>query len=190
MGVVMKKVKDKRILNLIRRYLQADVFDKGIRTKSREGTPQGSPFSPLLSNIMLDLLNKELEKRGYSFCRYADNCNIYVKSKKAGERVFRSICTFIETKLKLKVNRGKSAVARPWERKFLGYSFSRHKKTKLRVAKESIKRFKQNLKVEFRMGRGRNLYFFIKDRLNAKIKGWINYFRYAEEKSFTHDLDG
>ncbi len=190
MGIIMKKVKDKNILKLIRRYLQADIIDKGNRINSREGTPQGSPLSPLLSNIMLDLLDKELEKRGHSFCRYADDCNIYVNSKKAGERVFRSICNFIETKLKLKVNRDKSAVDRPWKRKFLGYSFSYHLKSKLRVAKESIKRFKQNLKREFKIGRGRNLYFFINDRLNPKIRGWINYFIHAEEKSFTQDLDG
>ena len=189
MGIIMKRVKDKNLLKLIRRYLQADINDKGVKIKSRKGTPQGSPLSPLLSNIMLDLLDKELDKRGHTFCRYADDCNIYVSSKKAGERVFESVCRFIEVKLKLKVNRDKSTVDRPWNRKFLGYSFSYHKNSRLRVSRESIKRFKQNLKQEFKSGKGRNLYFFITERLNPKIRGWINYFIYAEEKSFTQQLD-
>lgn len=117
-----KSIKDKRVLKLIRKYLQSGILINGVVTKNEDGTPQGGPLSPLLSNIMLDELDKELEKRGHKFCRYADDCNIYVKSERAGKRVMNSITTFIEDKLKLKVNIDKSAVARPWRRKYLGFS--------------------------------------------------------------------
>ena len=120
MGMLAKRIKDKRVLKLIRKYLQAGIMINGVVNKSEEGTPQGGPLSPLLSNIMLDELDKELEKRGHKFVRYADDCNIYVKTKKAGKRAMEIITRFIEKKLKLKVNEEKSAVDRPWKRKFLG----------------------------------------------------------------------
>jgi len=121
---IAKEVKDKKVLLLIRRYLQAGIMSDGLVSARDKGTPQGGPLSPLLSNIVLDALDKELERRGHSFCRYADDCNVYVKSEKAGQRVFESVKKFVEEKLKLKVNKGKSAVARPHRRKFLGYSFT------------------------------------------------------------------
>ncbi len=127
MSRVARKVKDKRVLKLIRRYLQVGVMKEGLVSRRIEGTPQGGPLSPLLSNILLDDVDRELERRGHRFCRYADDCNIYVASKRAGERVLASIARFVETRLNLKVNQGKSAVDRPWNRKFLGYSMTFHK---------------------------------------------------------------
>ena len=161
----------------------------GVTCQTPKGTPQGGPLSPLLSNIMLDELDKELERRGHKFCRYADDCNIYVTSRRAGERVLSSITRFVEVRLKLKVNRVKSAVARPCGRKFLGYSFTAHKQCKVRVAAKSIKRFRKHLKELFRMGKGRNLRHFIQKDLNPVIRGWINYFRLAETKGFAEELD-
>jgi len=130
MARVARRVKDKRLLKLIRRYLTSGILRGGVVQVQEEGTPQGSPLSPLLSNILLDELDKELERRGHRFCRYADDCNVYVKSKKAGERVMESVTRFVEKRLRLKVNREKSAVGRPWVRKFLGYSMTWHKKAK------------------------------------------------------------
>lgn len=190
MTKVASKVKDRRFLLLIKRYLQAGVMEDGIVRASEKGTPQGSPLSPLLSNIVLDELDKELEKRGHAFCRYADDCNIYVKSKRAGQRVFESITRFVEDKLKLKVNREKSAVARIHQRKFLGYSFTWHKQPKIRVPEESVKRLRVYLKTIFSKGRGRNLQRFIAEDLNPVLRGWINYFRLAEVKAFAEDTDG
>ena len=184
-----RKVKDRRMISLIRVYLRAGVMIGGAICQTPKGTPQGGPLSPLLSNIMLDELDKELERRGHEFCRYADDCNIYVNSRRAGERVLISITRFVETCLKLKVNRKKSAVARPWRRKFLGYSFTAHKQCKVRVAEKSIKRFRKHLKELFRMGKGRNLRGFIRKDLNPVIRGWINYFRLAETKGFAEELD-
>jgi RNA-directed DNA polymerase len=138
---------------------------------------------------VLDELDKELERRGHSFCRYADDCNIYVGSRRSGERVMNSVTRFVEQRLKLRVNRGKSAVARPWQRKFLGYTFSWHRKARIRVAKASKKRFKSNLKELFRKGRGRNLQRFIRQDLNPVIRGWINYFRLSEFAGFADELD-
>ena len=154
-----------------------------------KGTPQGGPLSPLLSNIVLDDLDKELERRGHRFCRYADDCNLYVASRRSGERVMASVTRFVEKRLRLRVNQGKSAVARPWNRKFLGYSFSWHVKTRIRVARQSIERFKGNLKALFRKGRGRNLVRFIQKDLNPVLRGWCNYFRLAEFLGFAEDLD-
>jgi len=147
----------------------------GLETIRREGTPQGGPLSPLLSNIMLDDLDKELERRGHSFCRYADDCNVYVQSQKAGERVMRSIKEFLSNKLKLKVNEEKSAVAPVWERKFLGYSVTKEGKPRLRIAEEALKRFKDKLKKKFREGLGRNIKQLVKD-LTPTITGWGYYF--------------
>lgn len=150
MDRVERRVKDRRITRLIRRYLEAGIMENGLATASTEGTPQGGPLSPLLSNILLDDLDKELERRGSSFCRYADDCNIYVHSKRAGERVKASVTLFLLETLKLKVNEKKSAVARPWKRKFLGYTVTMDKATRLRVSERSIKRLKEKLKDIFR----------------------------------------
>jgi RNA-directed DNA polymerase len=190
MARIAKKVKDKKILKLIRRYLQAGIMKDGVVWDRDKGTPQGGPLSPLLSNIMLDAMDKELEKRGLSFCRYADDCNIYVASQRAGERVMASVSRFIEDKLKLKVNREKSAVARPWERKFLGYSFTNQRQPRIRVAETSIGRFKDKVKVLFREGRGRNLGRFVNETLNPLIRGWIQYYSLAETRRFAEELDG
>jgi len=190
MSKIAKRVKDKRLLLLIRRYLQAGIMSDGLVTARDKGTPQGSPLSPLLSNVALDALDKELERRGHSFCRYADDCNVYVKSEKAGQRVFKSIKKFVEEKLKLRVNGEKSAVDRPYRRKFLGYSFTWHKEPKLRVCKESIRKVRLHLKTIFRRAKGRNLQRMIVEELNPVIRGWINYFRLAEVKAFAEELDG
>ena len=153
-----------------------------------DGTPQGGPLSPLLSNVLLDELDRELERRGHRFVRYADDCNVYVKSKRAGERVMESLERFLREKLRLKVNRDKSTVARPWERKFLGYSVTTHHQPKLKVAKESVKRFKDKLRQAFGMGRGRNLRAQLED-LAAVLRGWASYYRLAEVKGIFEDLD-
>jgi len=138
---------------------------------------------------MLDELDKELERRGHSFCRYADDCNIYISSRKAGERVLASLSRFVEQKLKLKVNHEKSAVDRPWKRIFLGYSFSWHKQPKIRVPKQTVQRFRSKAKQLFRQGRGRNLARFIEESLNPLLIGWTNYFKLAEFKGFAEELD-
>ena len=186
---VSRKVRDRKLLHLIRLYLQSGVMIGGLVSPTPKGTPQGGPLSPLLSNILLDDLDKELERRGHSFCRYADDCNIYVGCRLGAERVMASITRFVETQLKLKVNRAKSAVARPWQRKFLGYSFTAHRKTRIRVPAESVKRFRGHLRQLFRRGRGRNLTGFVREDLNPVLRGWINYFRLAENKGFAEDLD-
>ena len=190
MARVARKVKDRRVLRLIRNYLQAGVMEAGIAVASMEGTPQGGPLSPLLSNIMLDDLDKELERRGHRFCRYADDCNVYVRSKHAGERVMDSLTWFLERKLRLKVNQTKSAVARPWERKFLGYSLTFHRMARLKVAPQSVQRLQLKLKGLFRAGRGRNLARFIHEDLNPVIRGWARYFHLSEVRGTFEELDG
>jgi len=190
MARIARKVKDKRVLLLIRRYLQAGILENGLITASGEGTPQGGPLSPLLSNILLDDLDKELESRALTFCRYADDCNIYVKSRRAGERVLASITSFLERKLKLKVNGDKSAVARPWQRKFLGYSMTVQLKPRLKVADQSVKRLREKLKEAFHRGQGRNLGKFIEQELNPLLRGWGNYFILAEVRITFEELDG
>ena len=187
MARVARKVGDKRVLRLIRRYLQAGLMLDGIETVRQEGTPQGGPLSPLLSNILLDDLDKELERRGHAFCRYADDCNIYVASKRAGERVMASITTFLSKRLKLAVNGAKSAVDRPWVRSFLGFSMTAHKEPRLRVAPKSVTRFKGKLKGMLRPGR--SVANTIKD-LAPIVRGWIGYFRLAEAKGVFEELDG
>lgn len=189
MSRVARKVKDKEVLRLIRRYLQAGMMEGGVVSSRHEGTPQGGPLSPLLSNILLDDLDRELERRGHCFCRYADDSNIYVKSERSGQRVFESISAFLEKRLKLKVNRDKSAVDRPWKRKFLGYSMTSNRESRLKVAKESVQRLKSNLIKCFHRGRGRNLKRFIKEELNPKLRGWFNYFSLAEVKNVFEELD-
>lgn len=153
-----------------------------------EGTPQGGPLSPLLSNILLDELDKELERRGHKFCRYADDCNIYVQSRRAGERVLESIKKFLQRRLKLKVNEEKSAVGRVWERKFLGYSMTWHKEPKLKVSKESVKRLKAKVRAITKRSRGRSLSQIIKE-LNPLLRGWMQYFRHSQVKGIFEELD-
>ena len=189
MSRIARKIKDKRVLLLIRRYLQAGIMIGGIETEREEGTPQGGPLSPLLSNILLNDLDEELERRGHKFVRYADDCNIYVKSENAGRRIMASIKGFLEKRLKLKVNEGKSAVARPWERKFLGYSMTDYGKSKLKIAPKPIERLKDKIKEKTRQGRGKELRKTIAE-LKPILMGWINYFRLTEETSKLRDLDG
>lgn len=189
MARVARKVGDKRVLRLVRRYLQAGLMLGGIETARMEGTPQGGPLSPLLSNILLDDLDKELERRGHAFCRYADDCNIYVASRRAGERVMVSLTRFLSERLKLTVNGAKSAVDRPWRRAFLGYSMTHHKGPRLCVASKSVARFKSKLKTLLRPGRGRNIAHTVGD-LAPVVRGWVGYFRLAETKGTFEDLDG
>jgi RNA-directed DNA polymerase len=189
MSRLARRIKDKRVLRLIRRYLQAGMMSKGLSTARREGTPQGGPLSPLLSNILLDELDKELERRGHKFCRYADDSNVYVQSRSAGERVLKSLTRFLERRLRLKVNAEKSAVARPWARKFLGYSFTSQREARLKVARESVQRLKGRLREIFRRGRGRNLRRVIEEALTPLLRGWMNYFRLAEVKGIFEELD-
>jgi RNA-directed DNA polymerase len=165
-------------------------MEGGLVSLRSQGTPQGGPLSPLLSNILLDDLDKELERRGHVFCRYADDCNIYVQSQRAGERVLASISLFLEKRLKLKINRDKSAVDRPWKRKFLGYSMTFNMLPRLKVAPASVARLKAKLRVLFRQGRGRNLGRFIREDLTPLLRGWLNYFRLAEVKGVFEELDG
>jgi len=154
-----------------------------------EGTPQGGPLSPLLSNILLDDFDKELEKRGHAFCRYADDCNLYVRSKRAGERVMTSITRFLHERLKLRVHPEKSAVDRPWNRKFLGYSMTSNRQPRLKAAPRSVERLKSKLRALFRQGRGRNIPEFIRE-LAPVLRGWVNYFCLAEVKGIMEELDG
>ncbi|SFE40969.1 group II intron reverse transcriptase/maturase [Bacillus sp. OV194] len=189
MSIIAKTITDKPTLKLIRRYLQAGVMENGIITVNREGTPQGGPLSPLLSNIILNELDKELEKRGHRFVRYADDCNIYVKSIKAGERVKEGISTFIEKKLKLKVNEGKSAVGKPKARVFLGMSFYQsNKKTRIYVPKKSKIRFEEKLKKLTNRNWGVGMEYRIV-KINQLIQGWGNYFKIGDIKKYAGRID-
>lgn len=190
MARVERKVKDRRMLGLIRRYLQSGMMVGGLVEQRIEGTPQGGPLSPLLSNILLDDLDRELERRGHRFCRYADDCNVYVKSARAGERVMASLKSFLEDQLRLKVNEAKSSVTRPWEAKFLGYSMTAHHQPRLKVAARSVKRFKDKVRQLARIGRGRNLERFITNDLNPVVRGWANYYGKATTYGVFEDLDG
>jgi RNA-directed DNA polymerase len=188
MARVARRVTDKRVLLLIRRFLQAGMMEGGLMSPREEGTPQGGPVSPLLSNVLLDELDKELERRGHKFVRYADDCNVYVRSKAAGERVMASLERFLSKRLRLKVNQEKSAVARPWNRKFLGYSTTVQRETKLKVAPQSVKRLKAKLRPILRRGRGRNLKSVIWE-LNRVTRGWVAYYRLAQVKESFEVLD-
>lgn len=186
---ISKRIKDKRVLKLIRLYLQSGIMLNGVVVRNEEGTPQGGPLSPLLANILLDDLDKELEKRGHKFCRYADDSNIFVKSKRAGQRVMESITSFLEKKLKLKVNKEKSAVDRPTRRKFLGFTFYTAKGGyDVRIHPKSIKRIRDKIRQITSRSYSINMEFRIK-RLNQITTGWVNYFSIAKAKSIMQGLD-
>ena len=188
MGLVAKRVADKRILKLIRGFLTAGVLMDGLVGATEEGTPQGGPLSPLLSNLMLDVLDKELETRGLHFVRYADDCNIYVRSQRAGERVMASIERFLSTRLKLRVNKAKSAVDRPAKRKFLGFSFTNRKQPRRRIAPQSLDRFRSRVREMTRRTRGKSLAQIVKE-LNVYLIGWRGYFGFCETPSTLSELD-
>ncbi len=189
MSVVARKVRDKRVLKLVRKYLESGIMLNGVKVKSEVGMPQGGPLSPLLANIMLDGLDKELEKRGHKFCRYADDCNIYVKSKKAGERVMESITEYVENVLKLKINRAKSAVDKPSRIKFLGFSFyTRKGRARNFIHKKPVKRFKERVREITSRSNGKSM-DWRKEALNHLVTGWVNYFRIADMKTVAEELD-
>lgn len=189
MGKLEKKIKDKRLLSLIRKYLKSGILINGVSVTSAEGTPQGGPLSPLLANIMLDELDKELEKRGHKFCRYADDNNVYVKSKRAGIRVMESMIKLIENKLKLKVNKDKSAVDFVSKRKFLGFSFYFAKGgAEIRIHEKSIKRFKDKIKFYTNRNIGISMESRLK-KLNQIMMGWINYYGIANAVAKLKELD-
>jgi RNA-directed DNA polymerase len=188
MGLVAKRVTDKRILKLIRGFLTAGVLADGLVSPTEEGTPQGGPLSPLLSNLMLDVLDKELEKRGHRFVRYADDCNIYVRSQRAGERVMESIEQFLAKRLKLRVNKAKSAVAKPHVRKFLGFSFTSEECPRRRIAPQAIDRFKAKVRELTRRTGGQSLSQVAKE-LSCYLIGWRGYFGFCETPSVPRKLD-
>ncbi|WP_395338013.1 group II intron reverse transcriptase/maturase [Ningiella sp. W23] len=190
MSRIARHVKDKAVLKLIRAYLRAGVSQNDKTSQRVMGTPQGGPLSPLLSNIILTDLDRELERRGHKFCRYADDCNIYVKSERAGHRVLKSVTSFLESTLKLKVNKEKSDVGRPWQRKFLGYSVCHRKQNvRLRIAPAVQMRFKKDVKHTLRSARGWSIHRTV-EKLNLKLRGWITYFRHIDVKKVLLDLDG
>jgi RNA-directed DNA polymerase len=179
MGQIAKRIEDKRLLKLLRAFLNAGAMENGLVSPSVEGTPQGGPLSPLLSNLVLDELDQELERRGHRFVRYADDCNIYVRSERAGQRVMKSITRFITQKLKLKVNEAKSAVARPQERKFLGFSFTAGLDIKRRIAPKSLERFKQRIREITRRAKGVSIKTTMEE-LVPYMRGWRGYFGFCE----------
>lgn len=186
MSKLSKRIGDKDLLRLIRRYLKAEMMQDGLSAKRQAGVPQGSPLSPLLSNIMLDELDKEMEKRGHKYVRYADDCNIYVKSSRAGHRVMSSVIHFLERRLRLRVNTAKSAVSLVNQRKFLGYRLQTD--GKLTVAPESLQRLKDKLREQTKRNRGRSFEQVMKE-VNQTLRGWLGYFRLSRFKSTMRDLD-
>ena len=188
MARLASRIRDKRVLKLIRRFLQAGVIENGLVSPVDEGTPQGGPLSPLLSNVVLDELDRELERRGHRHLRYADDCNIYVRSQRAGERVMESITRFLTTKLKLKVNQAKSAVARPKDRKFLGFSFTGGKEARRRIAPKAILRFKARIRELTCRTRGISMAQRAKE-LSAYLRGWRGYFGFCQTPSVLEELD-
>lgn len=188
MSRVAREVRDKRVLLLIRRFLQAGVLVDGAVSPRSEGTPQGGPLSPLLSNVLLDELDKELEQRGHRFVRYADDCNIYVQSKAAGERVLASLERFLAKRLRLKVNRDKSAVDRPWNRTFLGYTVTNLRKVDLRISPKAVSRLKGRIRRITASSRGRSMRWVLEE-LAPVIRGWVAYFRLARNDKLLGRLD-
>ena len=188
MARIETRVGDRRLLKLIRAFLKAGVLEGGLVSPVDEGTPQGGPLSPLLSNIVLDEFDRELERRGLRHARYADDCNVYVRSRRAGERVMASITRFITTKLKLKVNEQKSAVARPWERKFLGFSFTWDREPRRRVAPKAVLRFKERVREVTRRTRGMRVEKMAEE-LGRYLRGWIGYFGQCQTPSVLQGLE-
>jgi RNA-directed DNA polymerase len=188
MARVAKRVSDKRLLKLIRAFLNAGVMENGLVSPTEEGAPQGGPLSPLLSNLVLDDLDRELERRGHRFCRYADDCNIYVRSHRAGVRVMASICSFLTTRLRLKVNESKSAVARPGERKFLGFSIATDPEPIRQIAPKTLERFKTRVRELTRRTLGISLQQMI-EPLARYLLGWRNYFRFCQTPRVLHGLE-
>src|SRR6266849_3805821 len=188
MAKIAERVSDQGMLKLIRAFLRAGVMEDGLVSPTGEGTPQGGPLSPLLSNIVLDELDQELERRGLRFARYADDSNIYVRSRRAGERVMASLTAFITSKLKLRVNQQKSAVARPWQRKFLGFSFTLHREPQRRIAPKAIVRFKERIRELTRRTRGVSVEKVAED-LGRYPRGWQGYFGFCQTPSVLGDLD-
>ncbi|MEX1164637.1 MAG: group II intron reverse transcriptase/maturase [Nitriliruptor sp.] len=188
MARVARRVRDKRVLRLIRRYLEAGLFQHGLTSPRKQGTPQGGPLSPLLANILLDDVDKELESRGHRFCRYADDLQVYVKSRRAGERVMASLSDYLENSLRLTVNRAKSAVDRPWHRGYLGYTLTRHKLPRLTVAKASLQRLMQRVCEILKRGRGRHIRRVI-EGLTPVLRGWASYFSLVDVKRPLEALD-
>ncbi|MEA2561082.1 MAG: RNA-directed polymerase [Acidobacteriota bacterium] len=189
MARVANRIGDKRLLKLIRAFLNAGVLEDGLVRPTEEGTPQGSPLSPLLSNLVLDELDRELEKRGLPFVRYADDCNIYARSERAGQRVMKSISDFLTRKLRLKVNATKSAVARPSTRKFLGFSFSEGPDLKRIIAKQAVVRFRRRVVELTGRNRGISLKRMVEE-LSEYLRGWIGYFGFCERRTDLRNLDG
>jgi group II intron reverse transcriptase/maturase len=189
MSKLAAKIGDARVLTLIRRYLQAGMMADGLVQPRTEGTPQGGPLSPLLSNILLTDLDRELERRGHAFCRYADDCNIYVGSERAGVELLTSLTQFLAERLKLTVNHAKSAVARPWQRKFLGYRMTWHRAPKLRIAAPSLQKLTAKIKDLLRGAHGRQLGTTIQT-LNPVLRGWAAYFQLTETKAALENRDG
>jgi len=188
MAAIARRVNDKRMLKLIRAFLESGVMENGLVSPVEEGTPQGGPLSPLLSNLVLDELDRELERRRHCFVRYADDCNIYVASERAGKRVMQSVTSFLQRRLKLKVNEAKSAVARPQERKFLGFSFTGGAEVKRRIAPKALLRCKQRVRELTRRTRGISLEQMTKE-LSDYLRGWQSYFGYCQTPSVLHGLD-
>ncbi|EPL5632113.1 TPA: group II intron reverse transcriptase/maturase [Proteus mirabilis] len=188
MSRLARVIKDTRLLKLIRRYLEAPMWDGKEQIKRRQGMPQGGPLSPLLSNILLDELDKELERRGHQFCRYADDCNIYVGSREAGEHLLHDISNYLTKTLKLTLNKKKSAVARPWKRKFLGYSVTQHKQTRLKIAGSSLSRLKEKVR-SITTGHNSKSIKRVIEELTPVLRGWISYFRYTAVKGVLEELD-
>ncbi len=189
MAHVQRQVEDKRVLRLIRRYLEAGVMSGGVTSRRQEGAPQGGPLSPLLSNILLNELDRELTKRGHRFVRYADDANIYVRSQRAGVRVMASVERVLNRRLKLTLNREKSRVARPWICDYLGYGMSWHQQPRLRVATMSLRRLRDRLRTLLRSNRGRKMAHVI-ERLNPVLRGWSGYFKLSQSKRPLEELDG
>jgi RNA-directed DNA polymerase len=187
MSRVARRVADKRVLKLIRAYLNSGVLENGLVSPTEEGTPQGGPLSPLLSNLLLDEWDRELEQRGHRFVRYADDCNIYVRSERAGERVMSGMTQFLAKRLRLKVNEQKSAVGKPSERKFLGYSFTNKTPTQRRIAPPSVQRFKERVRELTK--RGRNVQRVVTD-LSRYLRGWRGYYGRTEWPNQLSELDG
>ncbi|WP_407670104.1 group II intron maturase-specific domain-containing protein [Paraburkholderia oxyphila] len=188
MSRVASRISDKRLLKLIRAFLTAGVMEHGLVGATDEGTPQGGPLSPLLSNLMLDDLDKLLEQRGLRFVRYADDCNVYVRSERAGQRVMMGLKAFLTGKLKLTVNEAKSAVARPRTRKFLGFTLSGGKQTKRRIAPKALARFKERIRELTQRNRGNSIEQLM-ERLKRYLTGWRGYFGFCETPSTLQRLD-